>query len=1040
MSVRPSSLQVSPPKDWQQFERNMRDLFQAHWKSPAALHGRTGQPQHGVDIYGQPDGNQHYHGVQCKGHDGNLGAAVTERELKAEIHKATAFDPRLAHFILATTAPRDAKIQGLVRRLNGRKRKPFTVDVLFWDDIVTLYDQHPDVYDRHYTLPQLDRLHQLRPPLKDFTGRQEELTDLLANIGQGMTISSIQGMGGLGKTELAYVLAHCLKDAYPDAQLYLNLQGTSPQPLPSAEVLGFIIRCFAPEAKLPDDLAQLQSLYHSVLNGQRVLLFMDNAAGPAQIHSLGPPPAGSILLVTSRQHFTLSGLHARQLDTLPRDKARELLQAICPRVGNAADKVARLCGYLPMALRLAGSALACGTLEPADFAARLQDEHKRLSELDKGAKLAGEIALTASLALSEALLAEPLRRRWHMLAVFPGDFDVSATATVWETEHDDAQSALDALHCYSVVEWNSKTRRFRLHELVRLFAGEHLAPDQREAAQARHAEHYVLLLEQLGALYVKGAEPMLRALDSFDLESSNFQAGFEWARTRAADDLSAARMCVRYPSCGAWAFALRQSPRQRIDGAMEALRAAQRCGDRRAECALLSTLGMAHNTLGEFAAAVRYQRRALRISRAIDTRETQADILFRLADALVSQNRPRRAIRLCELAIGIAREMSDTAAEANALCNLARAHYRLGNIDKATQGWEKSLLVLSSVGDHRGMATVLNNLGAAYLRAGEPSDAIDRFSRASDLAKRIGDTRLQAATHANLGLAHTAFGQPRSAIKFFIRQYELARSKGLRQLEASAFGNLAEAYSALDDFRRALKLSQRQLRKARGIADVDAEADALARLSRVHFLVREAGPALDYAQQLMAHCATPAYRSTQSGLLTGAILDGEPKNSSLRQLVACWEDEIEAAHENGDVLGELSLLGMVFITQACAGDSARADAADQKLSAVLRTIGSPQFEIIQRLTLGDAFTANGQERRAIVQCERSIELSRSIQDRRLEAAGCWQLARVYERMENLPRAIELMQVRVDYEREIGDPDAEKHAAELAALRARLPNP
>jgi hypothetical protein len=30
-----------------------------------------------------------------------------------------------------------------------------------------------------------------------------------------------------------------------------------------------------------------------------------------------------------------------------------------------------------------------------------------------------------------------------------------------------------------------------------------------------------------------------------------------------------------------------------------------------------------------------------------------------------------------------------------------------------------------------------------------------------------------------------------------------------------------------------------------------------------------------------------------------------------------------------------------------------------------------------------------------------------------------------------------MQVLVDYERELGHPDAEKHTAELAALRARL---
>ena len=38
---------------------------------------------------------------------------------------------------------------------------------------------------------------------------------------------------------------------------------------------------------------------------------------------------------------------------------------------------------------------------------------------------------------------------------------------------------------------------------------------------------------------------------------------------------------------------------------------------------------------------------------------------------------------------------------------------------------------------------------------------------------------------------------------------------------------------------------------------------------------------------------------------------------------------------------------------------------------------------------------------------------------------------------DLARAVELMQARVDYERELGHPDAEKHAAEVERLRKEL---
>jgi len=47
-------------------------------------------------------------------------------------------------------------------------------------------------------------LHQLPAPPRDFTGRNAEMTELLAKLEQGgVTISGLQGMGGVGKTALA---------------------------------------------------------------------------------------------------------------------------------------------------------------------------------------------------------------------------------------------------------------------------------------------------------------------------------------------------------------------------------------------------------------------------------------------------------------------------------------------------------------------------------------------------------------------------------------------------------------------------------------------------------------------------------------------------------------------------------------------------------------------------------------------------------------------------------------------------------------------
>src|SRR6185503_17513254 len=160
------------------------------------------------------------------------------------------------------------------------------------------------------------RLHEVPRPPADFTGREDELNELLASIEVGgVTISGLQGMGGIGKTALAFKLVELLKPRYPDAQFFLDLNCASAQPLTVAEALAHVVRAYHPAAKLPDSESELRGLYLSVLDGQRALLLMDNAANAEQVEPL-IPPAGCLLLVTSRQHFTVPGLAAKNLDTL----------------------------------------------------------------------------------------------------------------------------------------------------------------------------------------------------------------------------------------------------------------------------------------------------------------------------------------------------------------------------------------------------------------------------------------------------------------------------------------------------------------------------------------------------------------------------------------------------------------------------------------------------------------------------------------------------------------------------------------------------
>ena len=147
-----SRFQHLPPKNWQDFESLCRDLWERIWNdSNTQKNGRSGQPQHGVDVYGQPTPTT-WAGVQCKGKDNYTHKPVTVKELTAEVKKAKRFRPALSTWILATTAPRDVAIQQKAREITAEHAEQglFTVAVWSWEDIVERLGDDPVLFAKHF--------------------------------------------------------------------------------------------------------------------------------------------------------------------------------------------------------------------------------------------------------------------------------------------------------------------------------------------------------------------------------------------------------------------------------------------------------------------------------------------------------------------------------------------------------------------------------------------------------------------------------------------------------------------------------------------------------------------------------------------------------------------------------------------------------------------------------------------------------------------------------------------------------------------------
>jgi hypothetical protein len=140
---------LPPPNDPVAFESLCLSLFKEIWQDQnAQKNGRSGQPQAGVDVFGQKAGERV--GVQCKQKDNLSWRKITAAELEAEVEKARHFHPPLSEFILATTGPADEKVQQRARELTDAHEQEglFKVSVWSWREIWQEIYVRPSLLER----------------------------------------------------------------------------------------------------------------------------------------------------------------------------------------------------------------------------------------------------------------------------------------------------------------------------------------------------------------------------------------------------------------------------------------------------------------------------------------------------------------------------------------------------------------------------------------------------------------------------------------------------------------------------------------------------------------------------------------------------------------------------------------------------------------------------------------------------------------------------------------------------------------------------
>ena len=623
------------------------------------------------------------------------------------------------------------------------------------------------------------------PP--DFVNRVTELDqlrDLLIG-GAGTGVITVVSKGGTGKSTLAVRFAAEAAPQFPDGQLYVDLRGADAVAARPEEVLERFLRALGvPADQVPGTADGRRDLYRSLLSRRRMLIVLDNASGERQVRSLLPGGTNCLVIVTSRH--TLAGLNVSGhliLQILSPPDSVRLLERLAGAERIAAEpqdaeRIARYCGYLPLALHIAGAKLRNRPRwRVTDLAARLADERSRLDELH-----AGDLDARSSFMLSYRDLDPALARAFRLLSVIPGpDFGVSAAAAVLEADQAAADEVLEDLVDMALLDTQA-AGRYGFHDLIRLFARERLAaePDAQAAALGRILAFYRDTARDWSDRALGEYQPHPDAVRWFDADAANILDAAEAAYAhRAWTIVTDLATYVRH----LLAHNGRSTELQRL--LTLATRASAQSGDVRGEvhCTVLLAEGMLWH--GRAAETPGLYKRCLSLADQIGDLAVRAWVLVHNGDALVELGQAEQARHAYEEALEIDQSLGDVPGKAWVLTHLAGALRELGQFDAAELMYREALQIADEQGNPGFRAWIQTHLCwtlAAMSRWGEASDALHaalgEHQHAEDLIGQERDLQFLGKLHANRASATNSAQYYQKAAESYRQAAGIAERRG----------------------------------------------------------------------------------------------------------------------------------------------------------------------------------------------------------------------------------------------------------------------
>lgn len=683
---------------------------------------------------------------------------------------------------------------------------------------------------------------------------------------------SLTGLGGIGKTSVALAAAQSIAApswlteqlGFRNGIFFIDLRESSDtasdtrEPAASQRLLAAIgLALGVVFYGRIDPLDQLVAY----LESRRVLLVIDNletlADGAGVLEDLLQRSVGVKVVVTTPEPLGLPQEHVIELkplpvpatsDDVPSAPASQLLLRDAGRVGaRIAEsdwpdvvRVCRLTGGLPLAVKIAASALSTLTLPEV------------VAELATGKTLFDEpIDIRSSRSSMRSVvqagmdaLPTPERTALIRLAVFPATFNRDAAEAIGLSF-----GHLLALCKRSLVE-RDDAGRYDLHPVVRRVAAAELdeRPEDARRARALHAAHFAELVTRIMPEFEHSRD----GYETMSLEHANNRAAWDWGV--AEGDVSLLEQlldgldswCQRAGQHSTWATGVAAAISRLQDESAD-----PRAGALLTRLHIASADGLLWH--GEIETGLAHLREARVLAAPYD--DLALDARISLAEGRLLRFRAGQAIETDETlqkARILARATQQPRIEAASLLAMSYAAHDNEEYRLSESYLRRAAAVFATIGDRHSLARTTLQQGRLGIVFGDFAGAQTHLEQSLSLAESFGDRFVEATSHVHLGIIDdVAHGHHRQADAHFDQAALIARLTGDPYLKGIVRRGQGRNAMRVGDFDRAKQYFGEALDIARTLDNTRALGDSVCCLAQLAIASGQDRVAIEQGQQAL---------------------------------------------------------------------------------------------------------------------------------------------------------------------------------------------